>query len=575
VTEGEDERAERAARAPPHRSWRPSARSLRSTRRLDYAVGGLTVGLFLTGQLVFLEGPHPHDPARYFQTAVTFPDIGADLFTLRVGVVAPMLAAVLAFGPSEAAFYAVPLVSGMVLVGAVYATMLVLFHDRVLAAAAALVTGLNVHYLLNSSHTFPDVVVTATFTVAFLCLLLAGRRLEENRGHGHAQTALIVCAGVLLGWSYLAREFSPTLLPVVVALLIAFRYPLSQIAVLAVSAVATVAVEPLYGLVGRGEPFVRWQLLLSRAEFIDPRKEDRMEFIQGQLNGLPDTLIVFPRLLLAWASGWTFFLLVGALLVALALFRDRRLWLLFIWSSSVFLAMAAVGLGSLSSGAWILNITNIRYWYPILPPLAMGAFGGLWLLLRARFSGRNGEHVARGATLVLAAAILVPGFVEFAACSEKEGWKTDPAKRWHELRSWFSTPEAARFEAVFTDWTSWRLLPAYTSSTFGRARWNGQIQTLEPVGGFVPTERLETSLLLVHKDRWGTSTSTESQWKELNDEWSPVFVTGDQRMVVLAHETALGGAPVPAEADWWRTSPVPANTVPPGTCGISPYEPPD
>lgn len=574
MTEGQDERAGHAARAPPRRSSSPFPRPSRSTG-LDWAVGGLTVGLFLIGQLIFLEGPHPHDPARYFQTAVTFPDIGADLFTLRVGVVAPVYAAVLVFGPSEAAFYAVPLVSGMVLVGAVFATMVVLFRDRVLAAAAALVTGLNVHYLLNSSHTFPDVVVMATFTVAFLFLLVAGRRLEENRGHGRAQVALIVCAGILLGWSYLAREFSPTLLPVVVALVIALRYPVRQIAVLGVSAAATIAVEPLYGLVGRGEPFVRWRLLLSRAEFIDPRKEDRMEFIQGQLNGLPDTLIVFPRLLLAWDSGWTFFLLVGVLLVALALLGDRRLWLFFIWSSCVFLVMAAVGLGSLSSGAWILNITNIRYWYPILPPLAMGAFGGLWLLLRARFPGRAGAHVARGAALGLAAAILVPGFVEFAACSEKEGWKTDPAKRWHELRSWFSTPEAARFEAVFTDWTSWRLLPAYTSSTFGRGRWNGEIRTLEPEGGFAPTERLETSLLLVHKDRWGASPTVESQWRELSDEWSPVFVSGDQRMVVLAQETSHNREAAPAAAEWWRTSPVPAKSVSPGTCGISPYEPPD
>jgi hypothetical protein len=573
VAEERTERAESPARArllsPESMLARPSP--------LDWLVGGITVVLYVIGQLVFLEGPHPYDPARYFRIALDFPDVPATLFTMRVGLVAPVRAAILVFGPSEAALYAVPIVSGVVLVGAVFATMLVLFRDRALAAAAALLTGLNVHYLVNSSHIFPDVLVTALFTAAVFCLLLAGLHLQRRRsgGGGVLPTILILVGGILLGWSYLAREFSPILLPVVVALLIAFRYPLRQIAVLAVGALAVFMLEPVAGRLVWDRPLIHWRLLLKRDETVDPDKLRRMEFVQDQLDRVPDTLLVFPRLLLAFSSGWAFLVLTAVFLIALVLLCDRRLWLFFIWFASVFVTMTAFGLGSLSSGAWILNITNIRYWYPILPPLVMGALGGLWLLLRAWFPGPRGAYVARGAALCVAAAVLVPGFVEFSSCSAKYPWKAEPAEPWHEVRSWFLTPQAAQFDSVHTDLTTWRLLPAYAASTIGRASWRGDVETLEPAGGFAPTSGLETSLLLVNKDRWRTSAEVEAQWQELSEEWAPVFVSGDGDIVLLAHESALDGEPPATREEWWGRFSAVAEPVSPGTCGVSPYERPD
>ena len=571
MAKGQEGRGVHPGRAPP----RGPANVLGPGERpsgWDWAVGAITVAVFLIGQLIFLDGPHPFDPARYFQTAVHFPDIGADLFTLRVGIIAPVYAAVLIFGPSEAAFYAVPLLAGTALVAVSFTIMLVLFHERTLAAAAALVTGLNVHHLVNSSQLFPDTLATATFSAAVLCLLLAGRRQEQQTEGTRAVTFLLVSSGFLLAWSYLIREFSPILLPVVAALVVAIRIPGRQVALMAAAAFATLLVEPLYGVVGRGEPFVRWSLLVSRTESTDPDKEHRIEYILGRLDEAWDVIVVFPRLLLVWSSGWIFLGLAGLFVAALAVLRDRRLWLFAVWFSCIFVMMVGIGLVSVLSGAWILNIANVRYWYPALPPLVMGGFGGLWLLLRARFQGRRGLLVARLGVLALAAAVLLPGFREYTVCSEKDVWKTDPAGRWHELRSWFLSPEAARFDIVYTDRTSWRLLPAYTASTFGSKRWSGEVETLVPVGGFAPTSGLRTSLLLVHKDRWGASPRVESRWSELGKTWSPVFTSSDGRMVLLAHESTLGWDFVPTAAEWWRTPSI-VDPTRPGQCGVSPYEP--
>jgi hypothetical protein len=570
VTQVLHHRSRETPRAPPPE---PEERPGESTpaAHLDWLAGGVTVGLYLVGQLVLLEGPHPFDPAWYFRAAVDFPDISADLFTLRIGLVALVHLAVLAFGPSEAALYAVPLLSGVVLVAAVFATMILLFRDRLLAAAAALVTGLNVNYLVNSSHIFPDITATAAFSAAFLCLLLAGR-VGEEAGRRWAPTALVACAGVLLGWSYLVREFSPILLPVVVALAVLLRFPPRRAAVLAGTAFATVLLEPLAGLVGRGEPFVRARLLLSRGDLeIDPGLERRMKPVQEQLDNLLDTVVVFPRLLLSWSSGWLFLVLVALFLVALVLLRDRRLLLLGIWFGTFFAVMAVVGLGSLSSGRWILNITNVRYWYPIFPPLVMGGFAGLWLLVRSRFGGRLGARVAQVGALSLASAVLVPGFVEFSSCSRAEAWRNDPAARWHELRSWFATPEAARFGAVWTDLHTARLLPAFTSSTFGRALWDGEIATFGPSRGVKPGEEA-SALLLIHKDRWGRSTEARRSLRELRRRWTALFVSSDRRMVVLAHDSS-GAARAPRAGHWWRLSSTFVPQAAPGTCGRSPYAP--
>jgi hypothetical protein len=546
----------------------PAAARPRRASWLDWMAGAVTVALYLAIQLVFLQGPHPFDASWYFRTGLDFPDVAPDLFTLRIGLLAPVRAGVLIFGPSEAALYLVPLLSGMALVGAVFATMFLLFRNRVLAAAAALVTGLNVNYLLNSSQIFPDLTATATFTAAFLCLLIGAPR-PDSSAKSWLPTAAVVCAGALLGWSYLVREFSPILLPAVAALVFLLHYSLRRVAMLAGVALATVSLELLYGWLYMDDPFVHARLLLDRgdAEVVDG--EVRIAYIQDQLGSLLDTLLVFPRLLLAWDTGWVFILLAGLLLLALVLLRDRRLWVLAIWFLSFLVAMALIGLGSFSSGRWILNVTNIRYWYPIFPPLVMGAFGGLWLLLRGRFDGPRGLRLAELAAVALAAVVLIPGLREYSGCDARQAWRNDPAERWHELRSWFATPEAARMNVVWTDSFTSRVLPAYTASTFGRSIWDGDIETLDSLASVPPAD---DSLLLVHKDRWSAWGDGPEALEGLRDEWTPLFVTSDQRMVVLASRDAAAGTAETASGNWWGLWTGFVAAAPLGTCGRNPYD---
>ncbi|HEU4448487.1 MAG TPA: hypothetical protein VFR63_00725 [Gaiellaceae bacterium] len=524
----------------------PSRRAL-----ADWAVGAGVVVACAVVQLAFRQGPQPFDPAKYFRTAVDFPDVPADLWTLRIGLVAPVRLAVLVFGPSEAALYAVPFAVGLVLAAAVYGTMLLLFGDRLLGALAALVTVLGNDFLLRSSAILPDTTAAATFTTGIFFLVLgAGRR---GRWPPAASAA---CAGLLFGWTYLIREFSPILLPAVAVTFVLLRYPLRRVAVVAGAALAAASLELVYGAVRHGDAFIHSRMLLTRED--RPAGEGAgLALVREQLDGLLDTLAVFPRLVLAWDSGWAVLLLVAIFATALATrFRERRLWLLGAWFLSFWLTMALLGLASLPSGRWLLNVTSVRYWLPLFPALAMGAFAGIAFLFRGRVKvlGVSGAHAA---AVALAGLVLGPGLVDFGRCADRQPWPNDPAERWHDLRSWLAGSEAERFDLLWTDRDTFRLLPAYTGS------WTGATAELpasgEPEGG----------LLLVHKDR--LTPADQPRLDALRRGRTPVFASGDGEMILLAETAAVDGdfSPPPT---WWRLDPA-VFAAEPGTCGLRPYRP--
>jgi hypothetical protein len=545
---------------------------LTNERRLDIGVGGLVLLAYVPLQLWLLQGPRPWDVSVYFDTAVHPEAAQHSLFTLRIGLIAPVRAAVLLFGPSEAAFYAAPLAFGVLLAGAVYGTTLVLFRDRWVAAAAALVTVLAPSYLLNSSFIFPDTGGTAVFAAGFLCLVLGARRVEEGE-RTWAPAVWAGCAGFLFGWSVLIRDFMPILAPAVLAVIVLLRYPWRRAALLGGVAVATVALDPLYAAVQYGRPFLHLRALIVNRPNRPVTGNDKplVEHFHRQLGDLFDTIAVFPRLLLTWQVGWVFLVLVAVFVVALVVLRDRRLVILGIWCFGLWAIMAVLGLGSLPSGRWILNITNIRYWYPLLPPLAMGALGGGYLLAVRFAPPVRGVRVAHSVPAVLAALALVPGVVEFKNCAAKDVWASEPAPRWHELRAWLASPEGERYRTIFTDKDTDRLAPLFTSSTFGDPSWSGSVRPFRrPDQRTVYPPESTAALVLIDKDRFRTSSDLD----ELRADWLPVFVSDDGAMVVLAHRSTLGDGGAVGQGSWWQVPDDLAKRRAAQGCGANPYRPP-
>lgn len=540
--------------------------------RLDWAAGAIVLVAFAVVQLALLQGPNPHDPAIYFKAAINFPNVDAGVFVLRIGVVWPVVAALFVFGPSAAALYAVPVAAGLVLVAAVYGTMLLLSRDRVLAAAAALVTGANDYILLNSSFIFPDTIATAAFTAGFLCLVFGATRIrDDDRGAGWISALSAIGAGVFFGWAYLAREFSPILLPAVVVAVALLRYRVRHVAMLAGAAAVTFSVGPLYGLLHYGDPLARLRPLFERVDVpVEPGRLARMEHIQAQLTSPVDTVAVFPRLLLSWHVGWVFLLLLATFVIALVRLRDWRSWILGAWVVSLWTTMAVFGLVELPSGRWILNITNIRYWYPIFPPLVMGAFLGVGLLLGKSSTRRRRFSVVHIAAVGLAGLALLPGIVQFQRCAAKDIWKRDPRAGWQDLRSWFAASEAQRYDVVWTDRGSNRLIPAFTSTFFGRRLWDGNVRAF-PRGGAAEVRTVARApfVLVVNRAR----RRFDRDLSHLRSRWAPIFISENRRMLVLAPEPVSEGRAAAPASPWWSSLRSEGAAAEPGRCGLSPYEP--
>jgi hypothetical protein len=550
----------RAAGTPPPRAWR--ARNM----RLDLAVGAAVLLVYAAAQILLLQGPHPFDPARYYQAAVRFPHLEADLWTLRIGLVVPVRLAVLAFGPSEASLYAVPLAMGLLLTAAVYGSMLMLFHDRVVAAATALATVLNAVFLYRSSLLFPDTAAAATFTAGFFSLLIGA-------DGGHARTnrwrtiVPVAAAGLFFGWTYLIREFSLLLVPAVVAAALLLGYGLRRFLILASGALTALVAEFAYGLNGYGDPFIHLHKLLDRNDRPVSRGDAPIVHqVLGKLNNPIDTLLVFPRLLVSFRSGWILIALLLVYLVALAWFRDRRLWLFAPWLFLFWATMALLGLGSLPSGRWIVNITNIRYWYPVLPVLVMGGFAGL-ALIAGKYTHRiRGPRLSQGAAAVLAAVVVVvPGVADFRMCAATGVWRNDPIQRWHDLRTWLATSEAQRYTVLWTDSKTLRLVPAFTSTAFGRPLWHGTLEPFRETWPLVSKQTSDTTAILIHKDRVRHPKETLQRFRA---DWAPVFMSADGNMVVLAHKPASGGS-VLDERQAWSLPTEKVKSAP--SCGLDPY----
>jgi 4-amino-4-deoxy-L-arabinose transferase-like glycosyltransferase len=537
--------------------------------RVDWAVGLGVLAVYAIVQTWLLLGPHPSDPAHYFEIGVDYPDVPANRWTMRIGLTAPVRAAVLVFGPSEAALYAVPFAFGLLLAASAYVATLALFRERVAAAAAALVTVLNPYFLLNSSSIFPDTSATATFTAGFACLVLAASAARRG-GERWVPTVLAASAGVFFGWSYLIREFSPILLPAVVVIIVLLRYPLRRAGVVAAAALAIYAIEPLYGWVKYGNPLMHVEVLQRRQDrgMIRSGRQQWMADLHHQLHRPLDTIAVLPRLLLTWNVGWIYLGLLALFVLALVLIRDRRLWLLAAWLFSFWAAMVVLGRWWLPSGDLVVNVTNLRYWYPFFPPLAIGAFGGLTLLARAYGSVRVAKPLAIGVAAVLALGTLVPGSVAFSRCEGKDVWRNDPMMRWHELRSWLAGPEADRYDIIWTDPRSSWLIPAFARTTFGKSLWHGEARALRLSRKGIPASQ-PGSVVLIHKDRTPQPAVPRD---ELRRGWAPIFMTSDTRMVVFAKDPVAGPV-LETPSVWTWQVPGKATKADVSSCGINPYEP--
>ena len=161
-------------------------------------LGGLLVVGFLLLQLVYLKPPSPLDPMVYFEAAAGFPDIALEHREMRYGVVLPVALLTELLGYSSSAYYALPLLSGGMLVGGAFLLGYTLF-GRGVGALSAILVGVNGYVLDESSLLMPDLLAAGLFTLGMALLLHVAQRVGapgSSRAIARDEIVLLAASGV-------------------------------------------------------------------------------------------------------------------------------------------------------------------------------------------------------------------------------------------------------------------------------------------------------------------------------------------------------------------------------------------
>ncbi len=443
--------------------------------RADVLLGVVLVALYGVLLLWNLSVPQPVDHSRYMDAARAFPSRPHDpIFDhqyLRIGLTAPTALVMKVFGYSEVTYHAFPVAAALLLFASVYAIGCVMF-DRVVGALSATVLALIGIIVVAGTELLPDLPATALFTAAIALTVGLREGLVPYR-----RTVLVV-VGVLLGWSYLTREF------------IIFDWPLALILVWRrIGRWEWLWAAVPVALTGAGE------MALNAHLYGDPLARLHADSGLGNLPSQPGVAATFHNLPL-WVYLWRlpqqlirsaegpgllvllFLALVTGLVVAVRRLRGRTPvpgernagvfapWILLMWVPLTLLG------GVLDPAHPKLRLQLLRYWYPVFPAFVLGGVAALWL--GARFVRLPSRARAALPGVVAVAVVLLsvlgrPGTAGWAG-SDRVRSNALP-----EFRSWLARSGAT---TVWTDTRLFRIMPIYLVNPTGHRVWHGHLRPL-------------------------------------------------------------------------------------------------
>jgi hypothetical protein len=485
--------------------------------------GGLVLA-WLGATLPNLRPPPPQDQLNYLQAAANFPKgitdpdapPGADVThqVLRFGITLPTRLAIEVFGYSQAAYYAVPLLAGALLLVSVFVIGSLLFSRTVGIAGAALVMA-STPIFREQTYLMPDLFSSALFSaVVALCVAVRLGRLPRSR------TVLIVI-GALLGWSYMAREYIVFAWPMV-PILLWRRGAWRDLLWVAVPAAALWALETTLCWTLFHDPLLRVKAItghgsvLSSAENADTYRNRPHAFYVKRL----------PEALKTYAEGRLLLGLLGLTIVGGFVHMAARLWrfrdpatrifrgptgqglaLLFAWFVLFWVPLTVLG-GVLDPSHPKLRLILIRYWYPIFPAFVLGGLGTVWLLGRfalgtflrqrllldrlglgrltsdRRSAGRRVAAALPGLAVIAVALLAVTTSLTHSWALI--GTRAGGATQMEDFRTWMSryekTPEGGSVAAVWADRSTDGVLRVFRSGPFGGHAWSTPIRSWHPDG---------------------------------------------------------------------------------------------
>jgi hypothetical protein len=437
----------------------------------------LAVGVALV-ELTYRVTPFPSDQINYFEAASTFPShptyAGLHQF-LRHGLILPIRAAQEVFGYSQAAFLAVPMLASVALAVAVYLLGVLLVGSRVVGVAAAVLTVGNSVVFPDLTQPLPDLMATSLMAWAVVLALAIRQRRRLVAGRPWRLALALVAVGLLMGWSYLTREYIVFLWPLVPLLLV--RRVRTRTLLWVVVPLALIGIgEVLVNAAVFDQPFARLQASASHGSQPSPIDDHIGNDRTWYLLQLPTILAGMPE------GRWLLTALASCVLGA---FFSRRLAFLLCWALLFYVPLVALG-GFLDPSEPKLRILKVRYWLPLIPAITLSAVACLWLAVRRTASWlpivrRYAGAVAAVATIV---AVAFPVTIAHQARSDpalpiNASYAANGGTGLEQFRTWLAE-HPREVTRLWAEKRTYRLVRIFAHSPFGATLWDGELVRWTP-----------------------------------------------------------------------------------------------
>jgi 4-amino-4-deoxy-L-arabinose transferase-like glycosyltransferase len=475
-------------------------------------VGGLLACGCLVVQVRWLLTPYPADQIHYLQAARDFPSQPPGPFDhqyLRYGLIAPIRVAIEVFGYSQAAYYAVPVASGTLLLVSTYALGTMWFGRVVGVLAALLMLGNSAVFALLSTP-MPDIPATACIVSAIALAAAVRQRRPWAAGGRRRRAVVLVLIGLLLATGYLCREYVVAIWPLV-ALILFRRIPPREFGWLIAPIVGLVAAETWINAVVAGDPLARLHVdaahgSASTHQGATFQNKSAWEYLARFPMGLyhaPEGRWLFGLLVATVAGGVAAALALRGPMRSTALGRDprvRRLGLLLLWILLLWVPLTLLG-GVLDPAQPKLRLQLMRYWFPVYPAVLLGGIAVAWLAGHAAARRipairRKAGAVTVVAGMTAAAVALPPLFIAAESRADSPSYRVNGATQLEDFRAWLARHPEVR--VIWTDGNTAKILPLFTSGPFGGKVWHGKIRGLRDP---MPTPAADERVLLYNTDR--------------------------------------------------------------------------
>ncbi|HUW02008.1 MAG TPA: hypothetical protein VMW08_06645 [Acidimicrobiales bacterium] len=479
------------------------------------------VAAYVAVQFRYLRPPMTEDAMTYIEAATAFPDLANDHWSLRIGLLLPLRVLLEAFGPSEVAYYAIPVAAGAALAGSTFLVGAALFGRSVGIASVIVLVSSN-WFLSYSSALLPDHVAAALVTTA-AAVMLSTRPSSRRAG------LALLCIGGLLGWAYLVREFTLLLFPPAY-LFIRSQFGASGVRRAALPVVVVFVAELVLNTAIHRNPLARWFVAGGHDEVVD-----RIEAPGSRL----DAITRFPDAVFGGAGTFGIgLLLVLSLFSCVVLGRHRAFLCGWIGAYLVPLTLAS---GLVSPDLKLFRSQLLRYWTPVLPAIIVGGLGVLAVVARAICEAgglRPRAAVRVGGVVVLLIAV-------FAAVRADEGvaaadiYERNGATQLDELRAWLVT-EGADVEVLWTDSQTARVMPLVVRSAAGELLWDGEVRAFnsaEDPLAFAPPASFEPGQVIVfypfgYLGRIDSWSAIPAHIRQLQPGWESVLQRRDDTLLI-------------------------------------------